>query len=34
VTTVPRPAMEKVSSIGIKKALSVSRTGVGMDVST
>ena len=30
VTTVPRPEIEKTSSIGIRKGLSVSRTGSGM----
>ena len=30
VTTVPRPVIEKTSSIGIRKGLSVSRSGSGM----
>ena len=30
VTTVPRPVIEKTSSIGIRKGLSTSRTGSGM----
>ena len=30
VTTVPRPEMEKTSSTGMRKGLSVSRTGWGM----
>ena len=34
VTTVPRPAIEKVSSTGITKSFSVSRFGVGMNEST
>ena len=34
VTTVPRPEIEKTSSIGIKKSLSVARTGVGIYSST
>ena len=33
VTTVPRPSIEKMSSIGIRNGLSTSRTGVGMYVS-
>ena len=34
VATVPRPVIEKMSSIGIKKGLSVSRSGLGIHVST
>ena len=34
VTTVPRPAIEKTSSMGIKKGLSKSRVGSGMFSST
>ena len=30
VTTVPRPVIEKMSSIGIKNGLSTGRGGVGM----
>ena len=30
VTTVPRPVIEKTSSMGIRNGLSVSRTGSGM----
>ena len=30
VATVPRPVIEKMSSIGIRKGLSSSRTGSGM----
>jgi hypothetical protein len=30
VTTVPRPEIEKTSSIGIRKGLSISRCGCGM----
>src|SRR5881398_1647526 len=30
VTTVPRPVIEKISSIGIKNGLSIARCGVGM----
>ena len=30
VTTVPRPVIEKTSSIAIRKGLSMSRTGSGM----
>ena len=30
VTTVPRPLMEKTSSMGIRKGLSTGRGGVGM----
>mmetsp|Transcript_89352 Transcript_89352/g.193420 ORF Transcript_89352/g.193420 Transcript_89352/m.193420 type:complete len:209 (+) Transcript_89352:474-1100(+) len=34
VATVPLPAMENVSSMGIRKGLSISRLGVGMVAST
>ena len=34
VTTVPRPEIEKISSIGIANGLSTSRTGSGMFLST
>ena len=34
VTTVPRPEIEKISSIGIANGLSTSRTGCGMFLST
>ncbi|EPP37267.1 hypothetical protein CP8484711_1666B, partial [Chlamydia psittaci 84-8471/1] len=34
VTTVPRPEIENTSSIGIKKGLSTSRSGVGILSST
>ena len=34
VATVPRPEMVKTSSTGIKKGLSISRTGSGMNEST
>ena len=34
VTTVPLPAMEYVFSIGIRKGLSISLTGVGIHSST
>lgn len=34
VTTVPLPEMLNTSSTGIRKGLSVSRTGVGIDAST
>ena len=30
VTTVPRPSIEKMSSIGIRNGLSTSRTGMGI----
>ena len=30
VTTVPRPEIEKMSSIGIRNGLSVTRSGIGM----
>ena len=30
VETVPRPVIEKISSIAIKKGLSISRSGVGI----
>jgi len=34
VTTVPRPLIEKTSSMGIRKGWLMSRTGVGMYSST
>ena len=34
VTTVPRPEIEKISSIGIRKGLSTSRVGSGTFLST
>src|SRR6185437_13672342 len=34
VTTVPRPEIEKISSIGIRNGLSNSRAGCGTDLST
>ena len=34
VTTVPRPEIENTSSIGIRKSLSIARSGTGMYAST
>ena len=34
VATVPRPVIEKMSSIGIRNGLSMSRTGSGIDGRT
>ena len=34
VTTVPRPEIEKISSIGMANGLSISRVGSGMFLST
>ena len=34
VTTVPRPEIEKMSSIGIRKGSSTARVGCGMNLST